>query len=100
MAHDHERPDSSSSKKMTRRTFTQAAAVGGTAALLGASSKTSSAQVSGDAGAGFPQVAGLTRQVAEFITRTTYADVPEDVIELGKKSILDSLGLALCSSVS
>jgi 2-methylcitrate dehydratase PrpD len=38
--------------------------------------------------------------VAEFITRITASDVPADVIELGKKSILDSLGLTLCGSVA
>ena len=48
----------------------------------------------------FPQTNGLTRQVAEFIVKTSYADIPADVIALGKKSILDSLGLALCGSVA
>jgi hypothetical protein len=43
---------------------------------------------------------GVTREVAEFIVNTTYSDVPGDVIELGKKSILDGLGLALSGSVA
>jgi 2-methylcitrate dehydratase PrpD len=41
---------------------------------------------------------GLTRVVAEFIVRTRYDDLPPEVIELGRKSILDGLGLALCGS--
>jgi 2-methylcitrate dehydratase PrpD len=40
----------------------------------------------------------LTKHVAEFIVSTSYADIPIDVIELGKRSILDALGLALCGS--
>ena len=48
----------------------------------------------------FPAVTGLTREVAEFIVATRYATIPEDVAELGKKSILDGLGLALCGSVA
>ena len=37
----------------------------------------------------------LTEYVAEFITTTRYEDIPADVIELGRKSILDGFGLAL-----
>ena len=43
---------------------------------------------------------GLTFEVGTFIVSTAYRDLPEDVIELGKKSILDGLGLALCGSVA
>jgi len=50
--------------------------------------------------AAFPKVEGLTREVAEFILRTSYADVPADVVELGRRSILDGLGLTLCGSVA
>jgi 2-methylcitrate dehydratase PrpD len=45
-------------------------------------------------------VDGLTLEVAAFIGSTRYHDIPEDVIDLGKKSILDGLGLALCGSVA
>ncbi|HEX3757819.1 MAG TPA: hypothetical protein VHW23_03895, partial [Kofleriaceae bacterium] len=48
----------------------------------------------------FPKAPGLTRSVAEFIVGTKYEDLPADVIELGKKSILDGFGLALAGSVS
>ena len=44
--------------------------------------------------------AGVTAQVAEFIVNTGYRDIPGDVMELGKKSILDGLGLALSGSVA
>lgn len=42
---------------------------------------------------------GLTRTVAEFVVNTSYSDIPANVIEIGKKSILDGLGLALAGSV-
>src|SRR6185369_16206982 len=48
----------------------------------------------------FPKIEGLTLDVATFIGNTAYRDIPEDVVELGKKSILDGLGLALCGSVA
>ncbi len=43
---------------------------------------------------------GLTREVAGFIVDTTYEALPDELIELGKKSILDGLGLALSGSVA
>lgn len=46
----------------------------------------------------FPQINGLTDYVAKFISTTKYGDIPAEVVELGKKSILDGLGLALAGS--
>jgi 2-methylcitrate dehydratase PrpD len=46
----------------------------------------------------FPKTSGLTDYVSRFVATTTYSDIPDDVIELGKKSILDGLGLALAGS--
>jgi 2-methylcitrate dehydratase PrpD len=43
---------------------------------------------------------GLTREVARFAAQTGFADLPADVIALGKKSILDGIGLALAGSVA
>src|SRR5262249_47628418 len=43
---------------------------------------------------------GVSREVAEFIVNTRYDDLPKDVLDLGKKSILDALGLALSGSVA
>jgi 2-methylcitrate dehydratase PrpD len=48
----------------------------------------------------FPKAPGLTKSVAEFIINTKYEDIPQDVIDLGKKSILDGFGLALAGSQS
>jgi 2-methylcitrate dehydratase PrpD len=48
----------------------------------------------------FPHVEHLTRDVADFIVNLKYEEIPSEVIELGKKSILDGLGLALCGSVA
>src|SRR5712671_2492644 len=46
----------------------------------------------------FPKTPGVTDYVGRFVATTKYEDIPEDVIELGKKSILDGLGLALAGS--
>src|SRR5690242_5381583 len=48
----------------------------------------------------FPKAPGLTKYVSEFIVNTKYEDIPAEVIELGKKSILDGFGLALAGSGS
>src|ERR1700675_4427480 len=46
----------------------------------------------------FPDVHGLTEYVAKFVIDTGYDAIPRDVMELGKKSILDGLGLELAGS--
>jgi 2-methylcitrate dehydratase PrpD len=48
----------------------------------------------------FPVVENLTRNIATFVVNTTYDDIPASVIEAGKKSILDGLGLAIAGSVA
>lgn len=53
-----------------------------------------------DSHSNFPKAPGLTKYVAEFITNTKYEDIPEEVIELGKKTMLDAFGLAVAGSVS
>ncbi len=42
----------------------------------------------------------LTAYVADFITRARASDIPADVMHLGKRSILDGIGLALAGSVA
>jgi 2-methylcitrate dehydratase PrpD len=49
-----------------------------------------------DAGGGGSK--GITDYVASFVSDTRYEAIPPDVIELGKKSILDGLGLALAGT--
>jgi 2-methylcitrate dehydratase PrpD len=49
-------------------------------------------------GSDFPKTPGLTAYVGQFVATTTYEQIPEEVIDLGKKSILDGLGLALAGS--
>src|SRR6266852_605177 len=46
----------------------------------------------------FPKAPGITDYIGRFVTTTRYEDIPGEVIELGKKSILDGLGLALAGS--
>ena len=53
----------------------------------------STERVAADAGS-------LTAYVADFIASTKYVDIPTEVLHLGKKSILDGLGLALAGSVA
>ncbi len=83
--------------KLTRRNL---AALGAGSAFLGAAARRTAAQSAGSSGDTFPRVEGLTREVAEFIVNTKYASLPADVVELGKKSILDGIGLALSGSVA
>lgn len=47
-----------------------------------------------------PVDTGLTRQVAQFIVETTNDALSAELVELGKKSILDGFGLALSGSVA
>src|ERR1043166_164790 len=42
----------------------------------------------------------LTEYVARFVSGTAGADIPAEVQELGRKAILDGLGVALSGSVS
>jgi 2-methylcitrate dehydratase PrpD len=55
------------------------------------------ARIAGEPGA---EGEGLTHYVAEFVKGATLADLPAVVVENGKKSILDGLGLALSGSVA
>ena len=79
---------------MRRREFCKSSILAASVALGGPSAS------GGDARAAFPKAPGLTRYVAEFIVGTRFEDIPEDVMALGKKSILDGFGLALAGSVS
>lgn len=86
---------------MKRRDFLKSTT--GIAATLGFSS--SAAPVLCDRAAGqirneasFPTVEKLTARIAEFVVDTRLSQIPDETIELGKKSILDGLGLALSGS--
>ncbi len=48
----------------------------------------------------FPKAPGLTKYVSEFIVNTKYEDIPENVIAIGKKTILDGFGLSLAGSAA
>jgi len=79
---------------MRRRDFgkTSLAAVG--ASILAKTVRAGKYSAPGD----FSKASGLTKYVGDFVVRTRYEDIPAGVIELGKKSILDGLGLALAGS--
>ena len=42
----------------------------------------------------------LTAEAARFITRTRAAQIPREVMRLGKRSLLDGLGLALAGNAA
>ena len=79
---------------MLRRDFAKMSVGLATAALFGGAERAESASTQFE----FPHVAGLSDYVARFVTTTNYEDIPSGVLELGKKSILDGLGLALAGS--
>jgi 2-methylcitrate dehydratase PrpD len=79
---------------MQRRDFGKSS-IGAIAAAVFADSA-NAAQPPGTAD--FPKAPGLTNYVGTFVTAAKYQDLPGEVIELGKKSILDGLGLALAGS--
>ncbi|HLK64574.1 MAG TPA: MmgE/PrpD family protein [Bryobacteraceae bacterium] len=67
---------------------------------LGAGELCSKASAQSAPASSFPKADGLTLEVARFARETAWRDIPVDVIDLGKKSILDGLGLALCGSMA
>src|SRR6201998_3897454 len=79
---------------MRRRDFgkTSLAAIGAT--MFANSAKGEKSPETGD----FPKTPGLTTYVGNLGAGTKWKVVPANVIELGKKSILDGLGLALAGS--
>src|SRR5258708_33247409 len=46
----------------------------------------------------FPQIPKLTSHTVELVVNLKFADIPAETLELGKKSMLDGLGLALSGS--
>src|SRR5258706_1467631 len=94
------------SSGMERRAFLRnAAGAGASLGFLGTSASTlAGAQAAqaptaqAPAEASFPQVQKLTAHTAEFVVNLKFADIPAEALELGKKSILDGLGLALSGS--
>jgi len=90
--------------KMTRRTLVQRGLTGAGATLAfgvpgGAILGTQAPDTPPSSENASPSHNGLTHYVAEFVVNTSYTDIPANVIEIGKKSILDGLGLALVGSV-
>jgi len=45
-----------------------------------------------------PQPQALSAELARFVTRTAARDIPREVMHLGKRSLLDGLGLALAGN--
>ncbi len=82
---------------MIRREFVKSSLA---AAALAAGNERLAASPRPAESAPFPKAPGLTKYVSEFIVNTKYGDIPADVLELGKKSIMDGFGLALAGSAS
>ena len=77
---------------MTRRDLAKLAALGVATGTL--AQKTAFAQKSA------AREEPLTHYVADFIVNTRFEDIPADVLDLARKSMLDGLGLSLCGSVA
>ena len=82
---------------MIRRDFFKTAV---SALVLGGRRVSASGSPSPGVADEFPRAPGLTKYVADFIAASKYSDVPDDVLALGKKSILDGFGLSLAGSAS
>lgn len=80
--------------KMLRRDFHKASILMLSSSWLGSVNAGAAAAPSD----GFPDVQGVTNYVGNFVVETDFAAIPKDVLELGKKSVLDGLGLALAGS--
>ncbi|PYX35015.1 MAG: MmgE/PrpD family protein, partial [Acidobacteria bacterium] len=88
-------------REIPRRDFLRTVtAAGATLGILGSSELATASDVASQPcpERPFPQVQKLTSSVAEFVVNTKYSDIPAEAQELGKKSILDGLGLALSGS--
>ena len=86
---------------MNRRAFLETSMLAAGAALLRPDPTRAAATTPAPgASPGVARPPEVTRQVSEFIVRARHDDIPPDVLALGKKSILDALGLALAGSVS
>ena len=86
---------------MTRRSLGRLATLG----IVGARGISEAARAAAfdeeQSAAGKPgESANVTSYTAGFIVKTRFDDLPGEVMELAKKSILDGLGLALCGSVA
>jgi 2-methylcitrate dehydratase PrpD len=84
-----------------RRDFLRTATgLGATLGILGGAQQASGSDNTAQpcAQPAFPQVQKVTAVVADFVLKEQLTDIPSDVLELGKKSILDALGLALSGS--
>ena len=46
------------------------------------------------------KAAPITDEVAAFVVQTRAADIPKDVAHLGKRSVIDGVGLALAGAAS
>ena len=79
---------------MRRRDFGRVSLAAMASTMFASGSKSAALASSGE----FPKSPGLTDYVGKFVATAKYEDIPADVIELGKKSILDGLGLALAGS--
>lgn len=72
--------------------------LGASEARLAGAQTAPASKAPGAAETSFPQVPELTTHTAEFVVNLKLADIPVEALELGKKSILDGLGLALSGS--
>src|SRR5437870_344961 len=82
---------------MTRREISRLAVLGAVAGSPGFGPLGSAPRAFAQKAA---RIEPVTDYVARFIVNTRYDDIPSDVLEVARKSILDGLGLALCGSAA
>ncbi|MDB6095113.1 MAG: MmgE/PrpD family protein [Verrucomicrobia bacterium] len=84
---------------MNRRNFIKTVAAAG--AAYSAWDATKSFAASSPSSSPLPErPTGITSYVADFVVQAQYSSLPAEVIELGKKSILDGIGLAVVGARS
>jgi hypothetical protein len=86
---------------MFRRDFGKLTMAALASAFLAQSRKSTAAADAPAPGSAAPPAAaapGVTAYAADFVVNTQYEAIPAEVLELGKKSILDGFGLALAGT--
>src|SRR5215469_1975720 len=85
---------------MRRRDFLRGSTRAATAMMLlgSRSSALTTAESVQQCEAEFPKIQNVTAHVCNFVVNTQLSQIPAETVELGKKSILDGLGLALSGS--
>jgi 2-methylcitrate dehydratase PrpD len=81
--------------RMTRKQFLKGISALGLGAMAGGSAIWPKAALAAADAEGAKTASGVTSEAADFVVNARYADLPPELVELGKKHILDAFGLAI-----